>query len=275
MKSNIFGRNGYEYIQPQPAKSCKPINVYKKPTVPFEDGTVYILSYFGTYADTAAQCRQKSLRRPDNLSLEGDMTFETITSESCQPTGICRPAESCKPQRCYKAPSTPFAKDSVYTLSYMHPVTDADTAAQCHRNSLRRPDNLSLEGDMSFETTYSASYQTIGNGRHAESFKPQKCYKAPSTPFSKDSVYTLSYMHPGTDADTAAQCRSKSLQRPDNLSLAGDMSFETTYSASYQPIGNCRPAESCKPRIFYKTPSTTFAKDSVYTLGYMPPGKFV
>jgi hypothetical protein len=99
--------------------------------------------------------------------------------------------------------------------------------------------------------------------------------QGPSTPFAKDSVYTLSYMHPGTDADTAAQCRRKSLRRPDNLSLEGDMSFETTYSASYQPIGNCRPAESCKPQRCYKEPSTPFAKDSVYTLSYMPPGEFL
>jgi hypothetical protein len=32
------------YIQPQPSQSCKPLNVYNKPTVPFEDGTVYNLS---------------------------------------------------------------------------------------------------------------------------------------------------------------------------------------------------------------------------------------
>lgn len=120
-KRDTFGRKGYVYKQPQPAKSCKPLNVYKEPTVSFEDGTVYNLSYFGTDADTAAQCRGKALRRPDNLSPEGHMSSDTITSASYQPTGKCRPAESCKPLRCYKAPSTPFAKDSVHTLSYMPP----------------------------------------------------------------------------------------------------------------------------------------------------------
>ncbi|XP_023718103.1 uncharacterized protein LOC111870227, partial [Cryptotermes secundus] len=247
----------------QPFGNCRPAESY---------GSAYKLYYFGNDAESAAQCRQKSLRRPDNLPLEGDMSFETTYSASYQPSGNCKPAESYKPQRCYKALSTPFAKYSVYTLRYMHPGTNADTAAQCRGKSLRRPDNLSLEGDMNFGTTYSASYQPIENNRPAESCKPQRCYKAPSTPFAKYSVYTLGYMHPGTDTDTAAQCRRKSLRRPDNLSLEGNMCFETTYTASYQSSGNCRPAECCKPQTYYKAPSTPFAKDSVYTLSYIHPG---
>ena len=120
-KSDTFRRNGYVYIQPQPAKSCNPLNAYKKPTESFENDTEYNRSYFGIDADMAAQCRGRPLRRPDNLFPEGQDSSDTVTSLSYQPIRNCKPAASCKPQRCYKAPSTPFAKDTVYTLSYMPP----------------------------------------------------------------------------------------------------------------------------------------------------------
>jgi hypothetical protein len=48
-----------------------------KPTVSFEDGTVYKLSYFGTDGDTAAECRSSAVRRQDNFLPAGRMSSDT------------------------------------------------------------------------------------------------------------------------------------------------------------------------------------------------------
>jgi hypothetical protein len=84
------------------------------------------------------------------------MEDTTITSASYQPIEKCTPAQSYKPQRCYNAPSTPFARDTVYTLSYMPPPKT----------------------------------------ERARGYKKDN-YERPTTKFDGNSIYSMSYMPPG------------------------------------------------------------------------------
>jgi hypothetical protein len=190
-KSDTFGKKGHEYIQPQPPQSCKPVNVYKTPTVSFEDGTIYRLSYFRPDADTAAECRGRSLRRLSNFLPAGHMSSDTTHRHEY--TWRPEPVPAEPDNRTLhdflgggRMPSLTTQKHD-YTPK---PVTTIVNVRPC--------DNIRLSDSSMEDTTItSASYQPIEEWTLTESCKPQRPYNAPSTPFAKDTVHTLSYIPPG------------------------------------------------------------------------------
>jgi hypothetical protein len=197
------------YIQPQPPQSCKPLNVYRKPTVPLEDGTVYKLSYIGTDAATAAECRVRPLRRKDNLSPADHVTSETTYRHdyTCRPEAVPAEHDHRYLQGLFGARGMP----SLTTQQYDYTTKPVNRIVNFRRYNNIRPSS----SPMDFTTIASASYRPIENCRPAQSCKPQRCYIAPSKPFPKDTVHTLSYMPPGQflyvgdeEGDSTDQCSS-------------------------------------------------------------------
>jgi hypothetical protein len=135
------------YIQPTPPKSCKPADVYKKPTVPVEGGTVYKLSYPGIDEDTIAKYRRIEIRHQDNLVPGGGMGSDTThrhdyrkwtQDDSTRPAGIRTKRDK------YEKPTDPFDCDSVYKLSYKLPgefiyvpVESSTGYCECPQNNTR------------------------------------------------------------------------------------------------------------------------------------------
>ncbi|XP_033606684.1 uncharacterized protein LOC117282186 [Cryptotermes secundus] len=166
-KSDIFGRKGYVYIQPQPAKSCKPLNIYKKPTVSFEDGTVYNLSYIGNDADTAAQCRGRALQRRQNLFPAGHMSSETTYRHDYGWWPEAVPAESARPHSLPLFGGGPMESLSTQKHDYTpKPVTGIVNFGPY--NNIRLSDR-----PMEKTTIARLSYQPIEKYIPTESCKPQ------------------------------------------------------------------------------------------------------
>jgi hypothetical protein len=223
-KSDTFGRKGYLYIQPEIPQSCKPSNVYQKPTVSFEDDTVYKLSYFGS----DGECYSSALRRQDNLVPEGHMSTDTTHRHDYRGWSEAVPAESAHPHSRDFFDGGPMSSLTTQKHDYRpKPVTR--TVKFGPYNSIRLPDSC-MEGT----TITNASYQPIENCRPAESCKPQRCYKVPSTAFAKDTVHTLSYM----------------------------------------PLPKTEKVRGFKKEN-YEKPTTTLDANSIYSMSYNPPGDFV
>jgi hypothetical protein len=213
-KGDAFGKKGYVYIQPQPGQSCKPLNIYKKPTVSFEDGTVYRLSYFGTDGGTAAECRGRSLRRQDNFVPASHMSSDTTH----------RHDYTWWPEALQYEPAHPHSHD----LFVGGPKPSLTTQKEDYTpyNNIRLSDS-----PMDDTTITSASYQPIEKCRPGESFKPQRCYNVPSTPFAKDTVHTLSYMPP-PETERVRGYKQENYQRS-TTTIDGN----SIYSMSYMPPG--------------------------------------
>jgi hypothetical protein len=213
-KSDTFAKKGYVYIQPQPSQSCKPLNIYEKPTVPFEDNTVYTLSYFGTDGNTAAECRRRALRRQDNLFPAGHMSRDTTHRQDYRWWSEAVPAES----------------DHRHSHDFLSGGRMPSLTTQKHR--YRPYNNIRLSNSPMEDTTItSASYQPIEKYRPAESCKPRRRYKVPSTPFAKDTVHTLSYMTP-PKTEKVRGYKKENYERPTTK-----FDSKSIYSMSYMPPG--------------------------------------
>jgi hypothetical protein len=223
-KSGTFGRNGYVYIPPEIPQSCKPSNVYQKPTVNFDDNTVYKLSYFGSNRE----CGSSALRRQDNLVPEGHTSSDTTHRHDYREWPEAVPAEPAHPHSGDFFGDGPIPSLTTQKHDYRpKPVTRFVKYGPY--NNIRLPDSC-MEGT----TITNASYQPIENCRPAESCKPQRYYKGPSTEFAKDTVHTMSYMPP-PKTEKVRGFRKKN----------------------------------------YEKPTTTFNGNSVYSMSYKTPGEFV
>jgi hypothetical protein len=118
MSSDTAHRHDYRWWhEAVPAEPAHP-----HPCDFFGGGRMLLLTTQKHDYTTKPVTRIVNFRPYNNIRLSGSpMEDTTVSSASCQPIENCRPAESFKLQSPYNAPSTPFAKDMVHTLSYMPP----------------------------------------------------------------------------------------------------------------------------------------------------------
>jgi hypothetical protein len=174
-----------------------------------------------------------------------------------------KPSEACKPLNEYKKPTDTFPDDTVYKMSYIG--TDGDTAAEYRSRSLRGEDNLAPEGEMSSDTSQRHDYKEWPEAVRAKLAQPQR-----SEFFDGGSMSSLTTQK--HDYRPKPLMR-KAPFRPDDKIRLSDKCMEdrSIATASYQPHGHAKPAESCKPRRSYQIPSMEFPKDTMYNMSYVPP----
>lgn len=219
-----------KYIQPDVTEPIKPQDELGPPDGPVDKHTVYKLSYLPFDGDAAAESRGTRITHGDNLGAgDGLMSNDTTHRHDYRKWPGARPAESIYPHErgLFEGP-TP--SETTYKHDYRRTAAERAIAAKPH-------DSMGLlDGPMEDTSIMTASYQPVGDYESAESCKPHDIYRPPTTPFSANTVYKLSYLP-----------------------------VETPDKEEY---------DWARPEM-YRKPTVPFDASSIYSNSFLPPGEYI